>query len=95
MAIVRYFDFTFVIENPYSSLLRHRPYMAGVPYHRVDYCAYQPPLGMKKSNVLFTNLRLHTADVPRAWSVPGHGRHAPLEHGHRDPLPVEVKKTTQ
>lgn len=56
LAIVRYFDCPFVIENPYSGMLRHRPYMTQLPYYRIDYCAYQPSLGMKKSTVLFTNL---------------------------------------
>ena len=74
LAIVRYFDCPFVIENPYSGLLRHRPYMAGVPYHRVDYCAYEPSLGMKKSTVLFTNL---TDFIP--LTCPGRGQCLAME----------------
>ena len=56
LEIIDYYQCAYVLENPYSGLLRHRPYMISRPYHRVDYCAYQPELGMKKSTVLFTNL---------------------------------------
>ena len=56
LEIIDYYQCAYVLENPYSGMLRHRPYMISRPYHRVDYCAYQPELGMKKSTALFTNL---------------------------------------
>ena len=40
------------IENPFTGLLKHRPLLTGLPSYRVDYCAYDRQLGMKKSTCL-------------------------------------------
>jgi len=73
IAIIRYYNpRVYVIENPWTGMLKRRPYMAEFPYHVVDYCRYDASIGMKKATVLFTN-----QTVPREGSVPEHGRHAP------------------
>ena len=53
---IGFYQCAYVLENAHTGMLRHRPYMNPRPYYRVDYCAYQPSLGMKKSTALFTNL---------------------------------------
>ena len=56
IAIIRYYNpRVYVIENPWTGMLKRRPYMAEFPYHVVDYCRYDDTLGMKKATVLFTN----------------------------------------
>lgn len=41
------------IENPFSSLLKKRPFMVGKKSYRVDYCAYG--FLYKKPTIIFTN----------------------------------------
>ena len=45
------------IENPASGLLKTRPLMQEWNRfaHRVDYCAYEPSWGLKKSTLIWTN----------------------------------------
>ena len=56
------------IENPFTGLLKHRPLLTGLPSYRVDYCAYDRQLGMKKSTMLWTN---HPTFVPRTCAGRG------------------------
>ena len=57
LEIIRYFKpRLWFIENPFTCLLNHRPFMSDLPAYRVDYCAYDPKLGMKKSTLIWTNL---------------------------------------
>ena len=57
------------IENPYTGLLKRRYFMSDFNSYRVDYCAYDPKLGMKKSTLIWTN---HPAFTPRTCAGRGH-----------------------
>lgn len=46
------------IENPYTGKLRHRDIMHGLPYRRVDYCAYGRPY--RKPTCIWTNVEAWT-----------------------------------
>ena len=48
----------YVIENPFSGMLKHRSFMRGMHSVRLDYCQYAPELGRKKSTLLWTNVWL-------------------------------------
>jgi len=43
----------FLMENPYTGLLRTRPVVAGIPMRTVDYCMYGAPY--RKRTALWTN----------------------------------------
>ena len=70
LEIIRYFKpRLWCVENPFTGMLKHRPFvMSGLPSHRVDYCAYDPNLGMKKSTLIWTN---HQSFVPRTCTGRG------------------------
>ena len=56
------------IENPYTGMLKRRWFMADLPSFHVDYCAYDPDLGMKKQTMIWTN---HPSFLPRTCPGPG------------------------
>ena len=56
------------IENPASGYLKTRPYMAPLPYHKLDYCAYDPTLGRRKRTAIWTNV---SGFVPRLCAGEG------------------------
>lgn len=63
------------IENPHSGLLKTRPLMWGLPYHKVSYCMYGSPY--RKHTALWTNVTEFDARVCNkecgSWQ---NGRHA-------------------
>jgi len=42
------------IENPQTGMLKHRPFMEGLPYYDIDYCCYTN-WGYKKRTRIWTN----------------------------------------
>ena len=68
--IIKYFNpRLYFIENPFTGMLKRRSFMRDLKSHRVDYCAYDPKLGMKKSTLIWTN---HPAFTPRTCEGRGH-----------------------
>jgi len=66
--IIDYYDCElWYIENPSTGYLKTRPFMKDLPYHVVDYCAYEDT-GRKKATAIWTN---HTAFVPRRCAGTG------------------------
>lgn len=56
LEIIEYYDCDlWFLENPYTGYLKSRDFMINRPYHRVDYCAYDDNLGMKKATAIWTN----------------------------------------
>jgi hypothetical protein len=53
--ILYYLPAQWYIENPYTGYLKSRPIMEGIPFVQVNYCAYDPARGMKKSTAIWTN----------------------------------------
>tara|TARA_R100001594_G_scaffold46368_1_gene79441 strand:- start:30 stop:794 length:765 start_codon:yes stop_codon:yes gene_type:complete len=58
LEIIDYFkignpDLIWYIENPYTSLLKTRPFMKDKPFYVVDYCSYG--FYYKKRTIIFTN----------------------------------------
>ena len=69
LEIIRYFKpRLWCVENPFTGMLKHRSFMSGLPAHRVDYCAYDSNIGMKKSTMIWTN---HPSFVPRTCAGRG------------------------
>ena len=67
--IIRYFNpRLFFIENPFTGMLKHRSFMRDLDSYRVDYCAYDRQLGIKKSTLIWTN---HPTFVPRTCAGRG------------------------
>ena len=68
LEILSYFKpTTYTIENPYTGMLRHRPFMALLTYTVVDYCQFHTPddaFLYKKKTIIFTN-RIATLVKPR------------------------------
>ena len=60
LEIIEYFEPKyFTIENPYHGqwcCIHKRPFMAGIPYARVDYCMYG--YHVKKPTIFFNNFKL-------------------------------------
>ena len=55
LEIIDYFQPKYYfIENPWTGLLKTRPFMKDRPYYRVDYCCYRR--GCKKPTAIWTNL---------------------------------------
>jgi hypothetical protein len=54
--IIKYFNpRLYFIENPFTGMLKHRMFMRDLKSYRVDYCAYDSKLGMKKSTMIWSN----------------------------------------
>ena len=69
LEIIRYFKpLLWIVENPFTGMLKHRPFMSGLPAYRVDYYAYDSNIGMKKSIMIWTN---HEPFVPRTCTCRG------------------------
>ncbi len=61
--IIKYFKpELYFIENPNSSRLKDRPFMAGIPFYVVDYCMYSD-WGYRKRTRVWTNKKDFTAKV--------------------------------
>ena len=77
LEIIRYFNpRLWILENPFTGMLKHRSFMRDLDSYRVDYCAYEN-IGMKKSTMIWTN---HPTFVPRTCA----GReHCPSMVGRR------------
>ena len=71
LEIIRYYrskhPLLWYIENPASSLLKRQPFMQGLPYFDVNYCAYEPSWGQRKGTRVWTN---RTGFVPRRCAGP-------------------------
>lgn len=56
LEIIAYFEpAKWFIENPQTGLLKTRPFMDGIPFYDVDYCAYSD-WGYKKRTRIWTNV---------------------------------------
>jgi hypothetical protein len=56
------------IENPASGYLKSRPYIAHLPFHKLDYCAYDDALGRRKRTAVWTDVATF---APRLCKGPG------------------------